>query len=155
MSIRNNISVSEDTVVKSFTYRDHYNLEVSAYRDFAWAAPRLLHADDIKMTIVVERLVTAEELKTWHPRESLRKLLQRLHDFGVNHRDVHVGNVVRHPTRGPLLIDWEHHTRNVGPFSFDLYGPDKSGVSQPEGQRGIPMWWDAKHKRALGVAWNV
>lgn len=154
MSLRNTITETETQVVKRFTHRDHYLLEVSAYRDFAWAAPRLLLQNDVDLSIVVERLPTAEQLTWWKPAESLRKLLQRLHDFGVNHRDVHVGNIVCDPVRGPLLIDWELHTRNVGKVSYDLHGPKKSGVQQPAGQRGAPMWWGAKHERAVGLRWE-
>jgi len=153
MSIRNTVTLADDHAVKQFTFEEHYRTELSAYQSLPWATPRLIGSDETSLTIYVELLPTAEQLSWWKPRESLRKLLTRLHEAGINHRDLHVGNVVCDPHRGPLLIDWEHHTRNVGPMSYDLHGPSLSGVDQPSGQRGIPMWWGAKHKRAIGVRW--
>jgi len=153
MSVRNTITMFDDYVAKQFTFEEHYRAELSAYTGLPWATPNLIGYDDTTLTIYTQKLATAEQLTWWRPQNSLRKLLTRLHEAGVNHRDVHVGNVLCDPHRGPVLIDWEHHTRNVGLVSYDLYGPDKSGVPQPEGQRGGPMWWDAKHKRAIAVRW--
>src|SRR5690606_344775 len=54
--------------------------------------------------------------------EELWESIERLASRGARHGDVNLANVVRHPTRGLLLIDWEKATLHQG-VSQDLF-PD-------------------------------
>lgn len=154
MSVRNTVTLNDDSVVKTFTHKQHYLAEVYAYTKLRYATPKLLDHDPQRLTITVERLPTAAQLTWWKPLDLLTDLLKRIHADGVNHCDVHVENIVCEPVKGPLLIDWELHTRNVNQHSYDLYGPQTSRVPQPYGQRGPAMWIGTQHPKSVGVAWK-
>lgn len=118
-----------------------YQSELCAYLTIPWATPRLLSGEDNILTM--ERLTPVLELPIDVSRkykEPLRRLLQDIHDAGFWHRDVDLSNVVIHPERGPLLVDWEWFTGAHGPVSYDLYGHAAAMAD--------PAWGD------WSVSWN-
>lgn len=87
------------------------------------------------------------------------ELFAMLHDMqaeGIHHRDVWVGNLVT--IGGELrLIDWETATHADTP-SYDLYGPDVSGLPIPDihaALRNYRMWWDSDHPQSISSLWGV
>jgi hypothetical protein len=134
---------------------DRLAAEVYAYLRVPWAAPRLLWATDD--TICVERCTPILDV----PKDpghalQLRALLERIHDAGVNHCDVAVSNVVRHPARGVLLIDWEVSIRAGQALSYDLHGAAAAGLSwrPPEHQRPDGVWWGGPSDLAPARYWG-
>jgi tRNA A-37 threonylcarbamoyl transferase component Bud32 len=126
--------------------------EAEWYQRVPWAAPRLLDVDGA--TLVLETRPPALRLPGWRPVDELYALLLRLHAEGIHHRDVHVGNVVRGPD-GPQLIDWETATRQPSALSYDLYGPDASGVPVPGiHARHIPQWWGSQQRMSIKSRWG-
>ncbi len=94
------------------------------------------------------------KLPEWRPVEALRELLGALHAEGIHHRDVHLKNVVRRSGR-PLLIDWETAIFHPSEFSYDLWGPEKSGVPIPDiHRRMIPAWWGSKLRMSIKNQWE-
>lgn len=144
----------EQVVVK-----EHVSLSAAAdeedwYRALPWACPRLVAR--FGRTLVVERLPTALELLgEWADPEGLRTLLERLHERGVHHRDVHLGNVVRGSDGRPLLIDWETAVHAPGEPSYDLVGPGGTGVPPPDLQEpGHYHWWGCGGRIGISQAWG-
>ena len=133
------------TVVKRHTDPDLYANELRYYQTVPWAAPVLHEAGDdwLEIERVYGRRLNAAD------KPALRALLEALHLEGVNHRDAHIKNIVCHPERGPLLIDFEHATDRIGRLSYDLHGPQPE-CGQPADQAGRPMWWGAQSKWAIG-----
>lgn len=74
------------------------------------------------------------------------ELICKLHKLGVAHRDVHTKNILVCKDR-LYLIDFEFTTTS-GVRSYDLYGPDRSGIPIPEMhlKNGIlnGVWWDSE-----------
>src|SRR5699024_11759627 len=88
-------------------------------------------------------------------RDPLRRLLSRLHESGWWHCDVDLVNVVVHPARGPLLIDWENLREAEGSISYDLYGADTAGVEPAwGGHGGSGGWWDSLSPTSPGNYWG-
>ncbi|MGA2471533.1 MAG: lipopolysaccharide kinase InaA family protein [Solirubrobacteraceae bacterium] len=87
------------------------------------------------------------ELRRAMGRE-LRELLERVHDLGFCHRDIHVRNfVVRNGA--PLLVDPKYAIEHRGRRCYDLAGPGASGVAIPlqhlaqAGNRNDHgVWWE-------------
>lgn len=116
--------------------------EASYLLNYSWAAPTLL--DFSGSTLVMERLETPPS--DWRPVTELRSLLEGLGQVGVHHRDAHPGNVMQCPETGwPLLIDWEVaiHWISAGGLSYDLHGPEATGVPKP-----------AQHRHRRGRYWR-
>lgn len=155
MSSRNKVQFQECVVHKQFI--DNPELlqkELHFYQLVPWAAPKLIHAGDD--CLIIERLTPASKLPLWKPIDELYDLLKRIHNAGVNHRDVHIGNIVCHPVDGPLLIDWEHATDQVESESYDLVGP-ASGVEPLKGHNGDPgqpMWIGSDHRLSIKRQWK-
>lgn len=140
-------------VVKTFTDPAAAEREVQWYQRVPWAAPRLL---DFKNgdTLFLQFLPPARRTPTWRPVEPLYELLQALHREGIHHRDVHPGNIVRGPA-GPLLIDWETALHQPSQVSYDLYGPDDSGVPVPDIHAGMaPQWWGSHQRMSIRNQWR-
>lgn len=137
----------DTTVLKDYkdTDRSRYFNELKAYQELSWATPALMcHGE---YWIEMERLTPILSLgPDWSRkyRAPLRALVQDLHDAGYWHRDVDLSNVVIHPARGPLLIDFENLTEASGPVSYDLYGAQAAGVE--------PAW---EGKGPDGVFWSL
>lgn len=158
------IAVTGDTITKTHPTRER------AEREATWLlgasatgfAPPDVHYDGGR-TISMARLepLTNVERSAALAAE-LAELLARLHNVGVAHRDVHVGNVVVGPD-GPRLIDWEFACEAPGQRSYDLHGP-RSSVDVPAEHlaHGIPdgVWWASPTAKVRtlaryfeGVAW--
>jgi len=77
----------------------------------------------------------------------LYRRLKELHQNGMCHRDMHVGNVVLLDGT-PLLIDPALATESdPSRPCYDLYGPQLSGVAVPADHYDYPpnrggVWWD-------------
>lgn len=147
------------TVVKRYPREIRHRLrnEIAAYRAVPWAAPKLLWATHDAICMQRLRPVIGYPPQIAHARQ-LRALLLRLHEAGWNHRDVAVSNVVVHPRRGVLLIDWE----TSGPVdparpSYDLHGAWAAGVPLgdiPRHQRPDGVWWGYDGPHAPATFWK-
>jgi len=147
------------SVLKDYkdTDRTRYYKELRAYTELDWATPKLLCHNEY--WIEVERLtpilsMTREQSRKY--REPLRELLQAIHDAGWWHCDCTLTNVVVHPVRGPLLIDWENLTPANGPVSYDLYGAKAAGHPQawPDDSDGNGVWWGRGRETDPGRYWG-
>lgn len=160
------------TVLKD--YKDHpdgparWRNEITAYTTLDWATPKLhCHGE---YWLEMERLTPILELaydQTRRYRDPLRELVQAVHDAGYWHCDIALVNVVIHPVRGPLLIDWENLRPATGPVSYDLYGaraagtevpwPVKDGRGRPlpDDEAGNGIYWRGPWDICPGRYWNV
>lgn len=131
--------------------------EVEAYQAMPWATPRLdCYGEGWLET---ERCTPILELlpeQTLKYREPLRDLVKKVNTAGWWHCDISLENVVIHPVRGVLLIDWEMATRAKSEVSYDLYGARAAGVSddvwephQPDG-----VWWGGPWPLCPGPYWS-
>ena len=121
------------SVLKDYPAHQHerWEREVWAYQNLSFATPELWWHNE--RWLEMERLTPILELGPERSRKyagPLRELLQRLHNEGWWHCDVSLVNVVVHPARGPLLIDWENLRPAEGNVSYDLYGARSAGVPQ-------------------------
>lgn len=65
-------------------------------------------------------------------------------------------NVVKGRAGQPLLIDWETAIEYPAELSYDLHGPEASGVPIPEiHRRLIPAWWGSREKMSIKNQWEV
>lgn len=140
------IDIRENTVLKDYPEHEHerWEREWFAYHELEFATPKLLCGNP--RWLEMERLTPIQELGPDASRkyqEPLRELVQAVHDAGWWHGDIALCNVVVHPYRGPLLIDWENMRPAVSEVSYDLYGAAAAGVD--------PFW---KVKGADGVSWR-
>lgn len=144
------VEIHDEWVVKRFTGRRAKDRERFFYMLLPDCCPRLLDHDDMSLTI--ERLPVATELPEWKPVAQTRALIERIFAAGVHHRDVHAKNLVRGRDGSPLLIDWETACIQRADRSYDLVGPDASGVPTPVEHDGYQaQWWDSGATRfALG-----
>lgn len=146
------------TVLKDYkdTHRDRYAKELTAYTELDWATPDLKWHGEF--WIEMERLTPILDLAYDQSRryeKPLRDLLQAVHDAGYWHGDCALVNVVIHPVRGPLLIDWENLMESAGPVSYDLYGARAAGVESPWPVRGGDgVWWGGPWDMCPGRYWS-
>lgn len=148
--------ISQEVILKTFLpdLRRWYENEVYFYTKYTEFAPCLIGRNDETLTLVIEKCAPLRELaRNIQYREPLRELLQKFHEAGANHRDAAIINVVVHPVRGVLLIDFEHATENIGPVSMDLYGCTAAGKvndCQPnQGEDGVH--WNGPHTLCPGL----
>ncbi|QBJ00918.1 hypothetical protein Henu3_gp90 [Mycobacterium phage Henu3 PeY-2017] len=123
------ITIHRRTVHKQFTNQIAWEKELQAYRTMPWATPKLI--DFGPMWIETERCTPILNLHpNWSRRyaEPLWDLLAAIHAAGWWHCDPCLINVVVHPDRGVLLIDFENLTLATGDRSYDLYGARAAGV---------------------------
>lgn len=145
------------TVLKDFkdTDRSRYFRELQAYTELEWATPKLMYHGEFWLEM--ERLTPILEMtpdQSVKYRQPLRELLQAVHDAGWWHSDCALVNVVVHPYRGPLLIDWENLAPASGAVSYDLYGARAAGVVSPwpvKGGEGV--WWGGPWEMCAGRYW--
>jgi hypothetical protein len=130
--------------------------EVEAYKALPWATPRLSCSGD--GWLEMERCTPLLDLlprQTLKYREPLRELVKAVNAAGWWHRGVTLDNVVVHPVRGVLLIDWEISCRAESDVSYDLYGaraagtPETRGQHQPDG-----VWWGGPLDTCPGRWWS-
>lgn len=152
----------EDRVEKTHVSRYLFTQELIGYANCHWISPKILGVDMASKTIVIERCVPLTQLppNLDHARQAWDRL-QQLHESGWNHRDCSVLNMVLHPTRGVLLIDWETVWQVpdvTNSLSYDLHGASYTDVPadwvpiwvQPEG-----IWWGAGRPHDPGRWWGV
>lgn len=133
------INLRYDTVEKIYP-RDEalkWGREIEVYTQIPWATPQLMWWGDcwLEMERCLPILELGPEASVKY-RQPLRDLLQKVHEAGYWHRDIDLVNVVVHPTRGVLIIDWENMCRSSGDVSYDLYGARTAGVK--------PAWFGKK-----------
>ncbi|MCC9712071.1 phosphotransferase [Streptomyces sp. MNU76] len=154
MGRRAAVTVGRSHTVKRYGSPAAAAAEACWYQRLPWAAPRLLDVDGA--ALVLQTRPTARALPWWQPAEALRELLQAVHAEGVHHRDVHVGNIVQAEDGAPLLIDWETALARPAPLSYDLHGPDASGVPVPAIHGGMtPQWWGSPQKSSIRMRWRT
>jgi len=144
-------------VTKYYKDVDTAAREIRWYQDLDYAHPELIDADLDKGVMVTRYYPPCIELPDYRPIGEIVNLLRRLEAEGIHHRDVHIENVVQAPD-GPLLIDWETAIRMPGHKSYDLHGPDSSGVPAPDIHLRFPhyrMWLGAEHKKSLKTVWGI
>lgn len=154
MARRAMVKVGRSCTVKRYATAAAAWAEVEWYERVPWAAPRLLDVEGA--ALIVETLPVAAALPGWRPAAALRELLEALHAEGVHHRDVHVRNIVRAGDGRPLLIDWETAIHQPAALSYDLHGPDASGVPVPEIHAGLtPQWWGSPQPASISKRWRA
>jgi 2-polyprenyl-3-methyl-5-hydroxy-6-metoxy-1,4-benzoquinol methylase len=148
---RARVVVRPDRTIKTYSDPALAAVEAGWYQRVPWACPRLLDFDGAELVIETCRAGTTPG---WRPADELRELLVALHAAGIHHRDVHVRNVVRRSGR-PLLIDWETAIHQPSDLSYDLWGPDRSGVPVPDLHRGLaPAWWGSPQHVSIKNQWE-
>lgn len=148
---RATVRVAAGRATKTFVDPADAEREAAWYQRVPWAAPCLLDLDGPILTMQALPLAGPR----WRPAEQLRTLLEQLHAEGIHHRDVHPGNIVRGP-HGPLLIDWETAIYWPSALSYDLHGPEASGVPVPDIHAGItPQWWGSTQRMSIKNRWRV
>lgn len=147
------VELHDDRVIKTFATDKAAEREWRWYAQFPWATPKMVSRNG--STVVLQRLPLASELPEWRPVDQMRTLLERLHRSHVHHRDVHALNVVRMPDGTPRLIDWETAFVQRCDYSYDLHGPELSGIPKPVEHDGYSaQWWGAGTKYSLGRWWK-
>lgn len=99
--------------------------EAFFYANYSDFAPQLISAEHL--TLSIEKCVPLIRNSAYCGSPSqdaaeLWGLVNRLARRGARHGDINLANVVRHPSRGLLLIDWEKASLHRG-VSQDLF-PD-------------------------------
>ncbi|QBP31580.1 serine/threonine kinase [Mycobacterium phage Cornucopia] len=138
------VTTHRRTVHKQFAQQGAWQKELDAYHAIPWAAPKLIGYGP--MWIEVERCTPILNLHPeWSRRyaEPLWDMLAALHQAGWWHCDACLINVVVHPDRGVLLIDFEDLTPASSAVSYDLHGARAAGVE--------PAWPGVGSD---GVHWN-
>ncbi|AWH14493.1 kinase [Mycobacterium phage TChen] len=150
------ITTHRRVVRKDFIEARSWAKELHAYRTLPWATPKLL--DYGPMWIEVERCTPILNLNPeWSRRyaEPLWDMLAALHQAGWWHCDACLINVVVHPDRGALLIDFENLTPAAGPVSYDLYGARAAGVEPAwSGMGADGVFWNGPHDFCPGPYWD-
>jgi hypothetical protein len=152
MGDRATVRIGPKRAVKRYATPAEAEAEAAWYQRVPWAAPKLL--DVIGSTLVIQTHPVAYHHPKWRPAQALYELLTALHAEGIHHRDVHVKNIVA-SHNGPLLIDWETALHHPTPVSYDLYGPDASGIPAPKIHDGYePQWWGSKQRMSIRNRWE-
>jgi len=147
------VDIGPEHTVKTFADPADAHREAWIYRNLSWACPRLIDFDGDRR-LVIETLPVATSHPQWRPVDQLAALLAGLLRCGFHHRDVHLGNVVL-AADGPRLIDWETVIWWPAPVSYDLAGPDASGVPVPDIHAHLsPQWWWSPQALAIGRQWG-
>ncbi|MCH9732853.1 MAG: aminoglycoside phosphotransferase family protein [Actinomycetia bacterium] len=158
--VRATLTIHPDHVEKRFHNPDNAAHEHDWYQRIPWACPRLLDRPD-PATLILARHPPAGP--GYRPAQALADLLHELERLGIAHRDVHPGNIVAGP-QGPLLIDWETGLSTPGKPSYDIHGPEISGVPVPDIHRAIRsrnspngycMYWRSPHPASIQNQWGV
>lgn len=154
MTRRAIVRVTPPRTFKRHRTAEAASAEASWYEQLPWACPPLLDIDG-RLLVIGTCTPYVRCPPSWRPVTALAELLKRLHAEGVHHRDVHVRNLVRDQDGRPLLIDWETAVRQPSDLSYDLYGPDASGVPVPPiHARHTPQWWGSPQKMSIKSQWG-
>ncbi|WP_324192170.1 phosphotransferase [Nocardia puris] len=152
---RATLVVHRDHTVKTYRHPSMAAAEIAWYQRAPWATPALIDADPETGRLVIATHPPAGD--SYRPVTELAELLDALAAEHIHHRDVHPGNILAGPA-GPLLIDWETATHVVAP-SYDLWGPDISGVPVPDIHTALRtpyvMWWASPHRASIRERWGA
>lgn len=146
------------TVLKDYagTDRARYFKEIEAYKKLDWATPQLMYHGEFWLEM--ERLVPILDLTPAQSKKyekPLRDLLQSVHSAGYWHGDCDLVNVVIHPVRGPLLIDWENLTPSSGEVSYDIFGARAAGIDELwSTESGDGVHWYGSSPTCPGNYWK-
>lgn len=150
------VHVGPRWTVKRYQQRRDARAEALWYERVPWAAPHPVHVDG--PDLIIPTLPVAALVPGWQPAQELHGLLVRLSQEGIHHRDVHTKNVVMGPDGSPLLIDWETAVMEPSSVSYDLYGPEASGVPVPKLHQKLGVaaqWWGCGQPFSIGREWGV
>lgn len=150
---RATITVGRTETIKTYHQPELAAHEIAWYQAVPWACPRLIDADPDHGRLVIATHSTAPGYRAV---DGLARLLRSLEGLSIHHRDVHPGNIVAGPD-GPLLIDWETAILADVP-SYDLHGPEVSGVPVPDIHTAVPgyvMWWGSPHRHSIRERWGA
>ena len=147
--------INGNTCVKQYANPTDAHNEIGWYQRIGGLyAPKLIDADPSRGQLVIAAHPVAQA--NYQPAQQLRELLEAMERDHIHHRDVHPGNIVAAP-QGPLLIDWETAIEADAP-SYDLHGPEKSGVPIPAIHaalnNGYMMWWGSSHRMSIANVWS-
>lgn len=139
------IKFTPTTVIKTYPPEelDRWGRELFAYTNLAHSTPQLINAGhgwiEMERCTPVTALHPSETIKH---RELLWGRLSHIHDVGYWHCDIDLVNVVIHPERGPLILDFENLTPASTTRSYDQWGAEAVGV-QPawRGKGPSGVWW--------------
>lgn len=163
MGTRAGLTLGRGVITKQYRDPADATAEIHWYQHLAGhrICPRLIDANPDTGTLVLATHPPAG--RDYRPVRQLADLLYELESLGIAHRDVHPGNILAGP-RGPLLIDWETAIHAPGAPSYDLHGPDASGVAVPSihqalrsrnSPHGYIMWWASDHRRSIRNQWGA
>jgi len=156
MGRRAALSPGPQATVKTYRRAADALAEIAWYQRVPWAAPRLLDADPATGRLVLQTLPVALDRPAWRPAAALAELLTALHRENIHHRDVHLRNLLIGPGGAPLLIDWETAIDQRARYSYDLYGPEVSGVPVPAIHTGLtPQWWASAAPMSIRRRWGI
>lgn len=148
------VRVGRDRTIKRHQNAAAAQAEADWFERVPWAVPRLLDVDG--PTLVLETCTPYRRCGPgWRPAAELHALLTRLHADGIHHRDVHVLNLVRSAAGRVLLIDWETAIYQPSELSYDLHGPEASGVPVPAIHAPYtPQWWGSPQRMSIRSQWG-
>ena len=155
---RSRIEVDSEKTVKYFSEQAAAEHEISFYLEVPWACPKLFDYD--ATSIVIETLPVAIDIPYWKPKRLFLELLQRLHLHDIHHRDAHVKNILKRTDGYPVLIDWEFAIRQKSIYSYDIFGPARSGIPIPDGHKFIvpacnaAQWWGSPEPHSISRRWR-
>lgn len=153
---RTSIVLHPHVCIKTYNEAEWSRAEIDWYRTVPWACPPLLWADPQAGTLVTPTLPLAANVPDYQPVDKLLDLLRRLEREGVHHRDVHPANIVIDQDGSPRLIDWETAVFEDTPWSYDLHGPDVSGVDIPEIHLECgPQWVGSDDPFSIKNTWRA
>ena len=131
--IRSRVEILDVRVIKTYTpeHEAKFMVELRCYQNLSFATPALISHSIERRELVIERLTPILEVeKNIRYKPQLWNLLQKIHDNGWWHRDIALRNVVVHPERGVLLIDWESAIRATSDVSYDQWGAVAAGYPE-------------------------
>lgn len=144
------VHVEPKVVLKRFRSAEQCRIEAQWYERFPQFCPELVDVDG--PDLVTRRYPVAWESPEWRDADALFDLLLAVNSHGVQHRDVHLRNIVLAPD-GPRLIDWYTATEAYCPMSYDLYG-EKAGLDKPRGHVDYQCW-TTPNQWSIREAWGV
>lgn len=144
------VHLEPDVVLKRFRSAEDCELEARWYERLPDFCPELVGVDG--PDLITRRHPVAWEVPEWRDADALYELLRAVNSTGVQHRDVHLRNVVLTP-EGPRLIDWYTAIHAPGPVSYDLYG-ERSGLDKPNGHVDYQCW-TTPNRWSIREAWGI
>jgi hypothetical protein len=121
----------DGTIRKTYSEsrRHLFEKELMLYNELSFACPKLL--DAYGNTLVIERCAPILDVDyNIRYKDQLWNLLGEIHTAGWWHADIALRNVVVHPERGVLLIDWESAIKATSDVSYDQWGAVAAGYPE-------------------------